>query len=65
MSKIAQGNVGYGLDKIAKEVRELKHSVAKILELLGPPKSNVVKYNTETTDFSKVDYHEEEKWNRH
>ena len=61
MSKIAQGNIGYGLDKIAKEVRELKHSVAKILELLGPPKSNVVKYNTETTDFSKVDYHEEEK----
>lgn len=60
MSKMAQGSTGYGLDKIAKEVKELKHSVAKILELLGPPKSNIVKYNVETTDFSRVDYHEEE-----
>ena len=60
MSKMAQGSTGYGLDKIDKEVKELKHSVAKILELLGPPKSNIVKYNVETTDFSRVDYHEEE-----
>ena len=60
MSKIAQGSVGNGLDKIAKEVKELKDSVAKILELLRPPKHNRVLYNSETTDFTPVDYHEEE-----
>ena len=56
MSKIAQGSVGIGLDKISKEVKELKHSVAKILELLKPPKEKtkkwIVDYDLETTTTS-------------
>ena len=56
MSKIAQDSVGNGLDKIANEVKELKHSIAKILELLRPPKEKtkkwIVDYDLESTNTS-------------
>jgi len=58
MSNIAQGSVGNGLDKIANEVKELRHSVAKILELLRPPKKKtekwIVDYNLENTTVTDV-----------
>ena len=53
MSEIAQGG---GLDKIVKEVKELRHSVAKILELMRPPKKKtekwIVDYDLENTSYS-------------
>tara|TARA_B100001094_G_scaffold103521_1_gene99784 strand:- start:697 stop:873 length:177 start_codon:yes stop_codon:yes gene_type:complete len=56
MSKIAQGSVGNELDKIANEVKELRHSVAKILELLRPSKKKtekwMVDYDLESTTTS-------------
>ena len=58
MSNIAQGSVGNGLDKIANEVKELRHSVAKILELLRPPKKKtekwIVDYDLESTTVTDV-----------
>tara|TARA_E500000318_G_scaffold107808_1_gene117610 strand:- start:824 stop:1024 length:201 start_codon:yes stop_codon:yes gene_type:complete len=58
MSNIAQGSVGNELDKIANEVKELRHSVAKILELLRPPKKKtekwIVDYNLESTTVTDV-----------
>ena len=58
MSNIAQGSVGNGLDKIANEVKELRHSVAKILELLRPPKKKtekwIVDYDLESTTVNDV-----------
>ena len=56
MAKVTQGSTRQGLNKIANEVKELKHSVAKILELLRPPKKKtekwIVDYDLESTTTS-------------
>ena len=43
MAKIVEQKVVHGLDKIANEVKELRHSVAKILELIRPSKNKTTK----------------------
>jgi hypothetical protein len=56
MSKVTEGNTRQSLNKISKQVKELKHSVAKILELLRPPKKKtekwMVDYDLESTTTS-------------
>jgi len=56
MAKALKGNTRQGLNKISKQVKELKHSVAKILELLRPPKEKtkkwIVDYDLESTTTS-------------
>ena len=56
MAKALEGNTRQGLNKISKQVKELKHSVAKILELLRPPKKKtkkwIVDYDLESTTTS-------------
>jgi len=56
MSKVTEGNTRQSLNKISKQVKELKHSVAKILELLRPPKKKtekwIVDYDLESTTTS-------------
>ena len=56
MAKALEGNTRQGLNKISKQVKELKHSVAKILELLRPPKEKtkkwIVDYYLESTTTS-------------
>ena len=56
MSKVTEGNTRQSLNKISKQVKELRHSVAKILELLRPPKKKtkkwIVDYDLETTTTS-------------
>jgi len=56
VSNIAQRSVGHGLDKISEEVKKLRHSVAKILELMRPPKKKtekwIVDYDLENTNVS-------------
>ena len=53
MAKALEGNTRQGLNKISKQVKGLKHSVAKILELLRPPKEKtkkwIVDYDLEST----------------
>ena len=46
MAKIVEQKVVHGLDKIANEVKELRHSVAKILELIGPSKNKTTKVDS-------------------
>ena len=56
MSKVTEGNTRQSLNKISKQVKELKHSVAKILELLRPSKKKtekwMVDYDLESTTTS-------------
>ena len=56
MSKVTEGNTRQSLNKISKQVKELRHSVAKILELLRPPKKKtkkwIVDYDLETNTTS-------------
>ena len=56
MAKIVEQKVVHGLDKIANEVKELRHSMAKILELIRPPKKKtekrIVDYAFEATTTS-------------
>ena len=56
MAKALEGNTRQGLNKISKKVKELKHSVATILELLRQPKEKtkkwIVDYDLESTTTS-------------